>query len=85
MIDAHDAAAAAKKQEAKVDKAPKKPVAAGGVPGQAENVVVTKDNKEEGKTGKNTRQMFDKRESRRMERQTLLRGGAAVEEQASRG
>ena len=67
MIDAHDAAAAAKKQEAKVDKAPKKPVAAGGVPGQAENVVVTKDNKEEGKTeGKNTRQMFDKRESRRM-------------------
>ncbi len=67
MIDAHDAAEAAKKQEAKVDKAPKKPVAAGGVPSQAENVVVTKDNREEGKTeGKNTRQMFDKRESRRM-------------------
>ena len=67
MIDAHDAFAAAKKQEAKIDKAPKKPSVAGGVPGQAENVVVTKDNKEEAKPeGKNTRQMFDKRESRRM-------------------
>ena len=63
MIDAHDAFAAAKKQEAKIDKAPKKPSVAGGVPGQAENVVVTKDNKEEAKPeGKNTRQMFDKRE-----------------------
>ena len=32
MIDAHDAVEAAKKQEAKVDKAPKKPVAAGASP-----------------------------------------------------